>query len=324
MPAPAVRVTVIGTRRADLVLPGAVPVAELLPVLACEVLEPEERYAGCRVMLPDGRMLVPDAGVVAQGVRDGAVLSLVAGVDPPVPPRYDNAAEAMAEAVARDGATWSPGAGTALAMAALCALVVVVAVAARIAGDRLATVFAGMLVAAALAPTVGPTVALASTRTGSHRWDERVDARRIAGDAALARERLLVLHGLSGALVVALAPVAAESGRWGTWLAVAAGVLTALRTRHQHAAAEVLAGLVAGGLGLLGAVATAVFLHPAARTAVALGATALAAVLLAARRRPGAAAWWWGRLGDALETLGVLASLPLFALEAGLVPGVPR
>lgn len=324
MPAPAVRVTVVGTRRADLVLPGAVPVAELLPVLAGEVLEPEERYAGCRVMLPDGRVLVPEDGMVDQGVVDGAVLSLVAGVEPPAPVRYDDAAEAMAEAVGRDVATWRPGAGTTLAAAALAAVVAALAVASFLAAAQVSTVLAGVLVAAGLAPAVGPPLALASTRTGSHRWDERVDARRIADDASVARQRLLVLLGLSGAMVVALAPVAAASGRWGVCLAGATSIITVLRTRRHRGAAEVLVGLVAGGLGLLTTVVTLPVLHPAARMPVALGAGAVAGVLLGIRQRPEVAAWWWGRPGDAAETLATLAQLPLFALASGLVPGVGR
>lgn len=321
MPAPAVRVSVVGTRRADLVLPGAVPVAELLPILAGETLDPEERYAGCRLLLPDGRMLDPEAGVVAQGVRDGAVLSVVAGVEPPPPPAYDDAAEAMTEAVS-DVTGWAPGSGAALAAAGLAILVSALAAATLLAGDRDQTALAGILVAAVLAPPASGTLALTSTRTGTHRWDEPVDARRIAADAALARRRLLMLLGVSGALLVVLAPIAAGSGRWGPPLAVAACAVTALRTRRQRAAADVLIGLVAGGIGLLATAVMVLLVQPAARAPVAISALVGALLLIAVHRRAEAATLWWGRVGDALESLAVLALLPLLALEAGLVPGV--
>jgi len=321
MPQPAVRVSVVGTRRADLVLPGAVPVAELLPALAGEALTPEERYAGCRLLLSDGRALDPAAGIVEQGVRDGAVLSLVAGVEPPSLPRHDVAAEAMAEAVA-DIAVWAPGAGAALAAAGLAGLVTAVATATRLAGDREATVLAGSLVVAAFAPTAGSGLALASTRTGSHRWDERVDAGRIAADAATARRRMLVVLGLSGAAVVALAPLAASSGRSGLGLAMVACAVSALRTRRQRSAAEVLVGLAAGGLGLLATAVAVLTRQPATRTPVAIAALAVALLLGLVRHRPEVAGLWWGRVTDALESVAVLSLLPLLALGAGLVPGL--
>jgi len=60
-PSPAsglVRVTVAsGTRRVDLVLPGAVPVAELVPELARSVglLDATTVYGGYRLVTVDGR-----------------------------------------------------------------------------------------------------------------------------------------------------------------------------------------------------------------------------------------------------------------------------
>ena len=81
-PSPAsglVRVTVAsGTRRVDLVLPGAVPVAELVPELARSVglLDATTVYGGYRLVTVDGRELTSDAG------RDGddpAVLDTLDG-----------------------------------------------------------------------------------------------------------------------------------------------------------------------------------------------------------------------------------------------------
>ncbi|MDE0778983.1 MAG: EsaB/YukD family protein, partial [Nocardioides sp.] len=59
-----VRVTVAsGSRRVDLVLPGAIPVAELVPELARSVglLDSATVYAGYRLVTSDGRRLEGDS-----------------------------------------------------------------------------------------------------------------------------------------------------------------------------------------------------------------------------------------------------------------------
>jgi len=84
-----VRVTVSsGTRRVDLVLPGAVPVAELVPELARSVglLDAATVYGGYRVVTADGRELAGDSGLTIQGIEDGGLLTVVAGADDD-PPR---------------------------------------------------------------------------------------------------------------------------------------------------------------------------------------------------------------------------------------------
>lgn len=101
MPPGLVRVVVASaSRRAELAVPGVVPVAELVPGLARRVglLERSTAYAGYR-LLRGHRELDPSAGLAAQGVRDGAVLSVVAGVDDPVPLVHDDLVEAVAEVV---------------------------------------------------------------------------------------------------------------------------------------------------------------------------------------------------------------------------------
>lgn len=119
-----VRVTVAsGTRRVDLVLPGSVPVAELVPELARSVgvLDAATVYAGYAVITGDGRRLVGDAGLTMQGVEDGGFLTVAPGVDDQPPRVYDDVVEAMADAVERDLRPWEPAAGrrTALTSAAL-------------------------------------------------------------------------------------------------------------------------------------------------------------------------------------------------------------
>jgi hypothetical protein len=84
-----VRVTVMSsTRRADLVVPGAVPVAELVPELARSVglLDATMVYGGYRLVTRQGRVLGPDSGLRAQGIEDGGVLTIGALVEDE-PPR---------------------------------------------------------------------------------------------------------------------------------------------------------------------------------------------------------------------------------------------
>jgi type VII secretion integral membrane protein EccD len=119
-----VRVTVAsGSRRVDLVLPGSIPVAELVPELARSVglLDAATVHGGYRVVTQDGRALVGDAGLTMQGVEDGGLLTVAAGVDDPPPRVYDDVVEAMADVVERDLKPWEPAAGrrTALTAAAL-------------------------------------------------------------------------------------------------------------------------------------------------------------------------------------------------------------
>jgi type VII secretion integral membrane protein EccD len=123
-----VRVTVTsGTRRVDLVLPGAVPVAELVPELARSVglLDAVTVYGGYRLVTQDGRELVSDAGLTIQGVEDGGVITVAAGVDDQPPRVYDDVVEAMTDVVERDLEPWDAAAGrrTALWSAVLLLLV---------------------------------------------------------------------------------------------------------------------------------------------------------------------------------------------------------
>lgn len=116
-----VRVTVTsGTRRVDLVLPGAVPVAELLPELARSVglLDPATVHGGYRVGTAEGRRLVPDTGLILQGVEDGGLLTVTAGVDDPPPRVYDDVVEAMTDVVEHDLQPWQPASGRRTALMA--------------------------------------------------------------------------------------------------------------------------------------------------------------------------------------------------------------
>ncbi|HEY1119728.1 MAG TPA: EsaB/YukD family protein, partial [Acidimicrobiales bacterium] len=116
-----VRVTVAsGSRRVDLVLPGAVPVAELVPELARSVglLDALTVYGGYAVTTAEGRRLAGDLGLLMQGVEDGGLLTVSAGVDEEPPRVYDDVVEAMTDVVERDLRPWSPASGRRTALAA--------------------------------------------------------------------------------------------------------------------------------------------------------------------------------------------------------------
>ncbi len=103
------RVSVVaGQRRADLALPAALPVAELLPELSRSLglLDPQTAYAGYTLRGPEGRALSPESGLAFQGVEDGAVLTLVAGSEEEPPKVYDDIVEAMADAVEAQTLPW--------------------------------------------------------------------------------------------------------------------------------------------------------------------------------------------------------------------------
>ena len=148
-----VRVTVAsGTRRVDLVLPGAVPVAELVPELARSVglLDPGTVYGGYRLVTADGRELATDAGLVIQGVEDGGLITVAAGVDDEPPRVYDDVVEAMTDVVEHDLRPWSPAAGRRTALWAAGLFMSLGAVALLIQRDSLLAGVAAVVVAVAL------------------------------------------------------------------------------------------------------------------------------------------------------------------------------
>jgi type VII secretion integral membrane protein EccD len=147
-----VKVTVTsGTRRVDLVLPAAVPVAELLPELVRSVglLDGSTVYGGYQLVTQEGRQLAPDASLTMQGVEDGGVLTVAAGVDEPAPRVYDDVVEAMTDVVERDLKPWEPAAGRRTAMGAAALLLALGAVALLIQAGSIAAA-AAVVVAVAL------------------------------------------------------------------------------------------------------------------------------------------------------------------------------
>lgn len=148
-----VRVTVASrTRRVDLLLPGSVPVAELLPELARSVglLDSATVYGGYRVVTQDGRLLSGDAGLTLQGVEDGTLLTVAAGAEGELPRVYDDVVEAMADVVERDLKPWDPASGRRTALTAAGLLMALGAVAILVLQQQTFAGVAAALVAAAL------------------------------------------------------------------------------------------------------------------------------------------------------------------------------
>ncbi len=436
-----VRVTVAsGTRRVDLVLPGAVPVAELVPELARSVglLDATTVHGGFEVVTAAGRRLAPDAGLTLQGVEDGGVLTVTAGVDEASPKVYDDVVEAMSDAVEHDLEPWRPAAARRTALVAaglllvlgvaalylqrddllaagaavvtslvLCVVAVVLSraqherdaavAAAWFAGAYAATaglmvssdeavllgeplvaagggamvaglvcliglgegrtlalppVVVGAIAVAAgagvtglgldgamvltvamvvvvLAGSVFPWLALSATGTRAASPDDSagpeppgVDPERVAADARLAHEILLAITTTVGLLLVLVAPIAVSLGAAGTLIAVAASSVIMLRTRQYRTGTEVQAGLVSGILGLVVTAAAVLLAHPDWRATVAVVLAAAGAGLLLATMAPTAPSVRRGRLGDVLETVALLALLPLLVVATGLVDAI--
>lgn len=153
-----VRVSVAsGSRRVDLVLPGAVPVAELVPELARSVglLDPSTVFGGYRLLTQQGRVLASDTGLLAQGVEDGVLLTVAAGVDDVLPRIYDDVVEAMADTVEGELEPWDPASGRRAALTGGAILVGLAALALLLNGDTLlgglvALATAGLLVIAGI------------------------------------------------------------------------------------------------------------------------------------------------------------------------------
>ncbi|GAA1953025.1 hypothetical protein GCM10009798_10270 [Nocardioides panacihumi] len=236
------------------------------------------------------------------------------------------------------GVAWAAGGGAGLATASIAMAglpgrrlrllpVLVVATAAAAVGAALSArsvplgALAGvLLVTAVLTAAAVPWIAVGRIS----RPRGRVDAGRLADEARVARE-LLVGVAVGLAIVqLTVTPVVAAQGPSGIALASCASAFALLRSRHHISAAEVLPGLLAGGLGLLLTAGVALGMHEPWRPIGSLVLAGAGGVLLVA-------AWLVpSRRGDArghglllrpalqaLESACLAALLPLLVLATG-------
>ena len=219
------RVTVAApTRRVDVALPEAVPVAELLPTLlrhAGEGLADEAQdHGGWVLRRADGTLVDPARSLAAQELRDGEVLHLVPRREEWPELDYDDVVDAIARSARERSRSWGStatrrsgisGAAAVLLLAVLTALstgpdwgraggvtlglgvvaLVTSAVLARAVGDAGAAVVFGVL--AMVATAVGAGV----VGLGSSALDQVGPAQVVAGSIALLVVALLVLGVVS-------------------------------------------------------------------------------------------------------------------------------
>ncbi|WP_340539240.1 type VII secretion integral membrane protein EccD [Nocardioides sp. GXZ039] len=449
-----VRVTIAsGTRRVDLVLPGAVPVAELVPELARSVglLDSATVYGGYRLVTAEGRRLAGDSGLTLQGVEDGTVITVTAGIDEPDPPVYDDVVEAMTDVVENELKPWAPAAGRRTALTAATLFLALGAITLFIQDTPLASyataIVAGALVAGAivlsraqgepeaavtvawigvgyaavatlmfveasdsvgsgegaaawgpladlfgiggawvggvvaavgvvcviglgpgrtllipavvvgailgasglvvdgtsidpavllscvltfvvLVGSVFPWLALGATGTTVDQLYSTaditadpadIDPSRVAADARVAHEILVAISATVGILLVIVAPLAVDRGRYGTLLAVVACLVVMFRTRQYRTGSEVLVGLVSGIAGLVVVALSVLVRWPDWHPTIAVVLAGTGAVLLALTLLPSGPSVRRGRFGDLVETISLLAMLPLLVLAIGVV-----
>ncbi|WP_168798180.1 type VII secretion integral membrane protein EccD, partial [Nocardioides sp.] len=147
---------------------------------------------------------------------------------------------------------------------------------------------------------------------------EDIEPERVAADARIAHEILLAISGTVGLLLVLVAPLAVSLGVAGTLLAVDACLIVMLRTRQYRTGSEVLVGLVAGIAGLAAAAIAVLALWEHWRPTLAVLLAVAGAVLLAATLVPSTPSVRRGRLGDTLESVALLALVPLLVMAIGL------
>ncbi|ACQ81448.1 protein of unknown function DUF571 [Beutenbergia cavernae DSM 12333] len=235
-----VRVTIAaGDRRLDVGAPGAIPVAELVPGLArgLGLLDPETVYGGYGLVRADGVVLDPDRSLQAQGVEDGAVLSIESGLDQAEQRTYDDVVEAVADAVESEHQAWTSGDAARTAVFASAALLVTGAVLVVAAGLAAVT-------AAAVCGVVAAVLLVAASVVGR------------TGAPSSAPGTLGVVASLYGALAGYLGAGGGAPTGWplawaGAGAVVAAGCgLLALPREREVMAGPLLVGLGAFGIGL--------------------------------------------------------------------------
>jgi hypothetical protein len=179
----------------------------------------------------------------------------------------------------------------------------------------------GFLAAVALAATVVvapglPAVGLALAESG---LAGGARSGELAQTVASGHDVLRSLQGTAGLLALVLIPAIVHTGWAGSLLAMTASVLSILRARHHHSAAEVALGAGFGVAGLTAAAASVLLFRP--EWAGCLGMAAAGVGLLVP-------AWALGcrqasprsaLMLDHAESLLLIALLPLLVVSAGVI-----
>jgi type VII secretion integral membrane protein EccD len=262
-----VRVSVAaGQRTVDLGAPGGVPVAELVPGLArtLGLLDPSTVHGGFRLVRSDGVALDSDRSLQAQGVEDGAVLTMEAAALVKDLRIYDDVVEAVADAVESQYAPWTPKDSALTAVAASAAFLLAGAV--MLLGAEAESAFPPVIAGVGALLVVGAGAVVA--RVGKHDLGARtlvltasvlglvagLTAGRTAptwgwsaaaAGAAMLFVALLGLPALSGGREVCLAP-----GALGFALAVTGTTVAATHTSAGQVLAIVVALVLTAGNGI--------------------------------------------------------------------------
>lgn len=253
-------------RRADVVVPGDVAVAEVLPELLDVFGSGPAPGASWRVRLPDGSAADPERGFAAAGVRDGDRLRIVDDPGPVPAPLVTDVTDALADSV--------PGVGVAdgwVGSVAAVAGTVAMVVAALAMSPTDPVLAAGLLGAFALAAAAGARIAF--RRGGS------------APTVAVLCAQAVVASGVAGSALTGV-PVADAASDWrfpagavpGAALASAVALIVS-PARAAVAAATAAIGAAGAVLAVFSGVA-AVLLAVAGTVPAAAGTLACAAVAL--------------------------------------------
>ncbi|KGN34739.1 hypothetical protein N802_01345 [Knoellia sinensis KCTC 19936] len=226
-----------GTRRADLGIPGSIPVAEVIPDLARElgVLDAHSASMGYRLVRADGQVVEGDRSLAAQGIEDGSVLALESNRahDEKV---YDDVVEAVADLVETQFTPWTAANSAGTAVGAAVVLFLAAAYALFTARDS------GILIAALAGVSalllVGAAAVLAHVRT------------QPAAAVALALTAV-AYAGVAGYAALPGAPLWGEGLLYAGAGVAVAGVLGAVAvTRHRLlVGATAAVGLAMAALG---------------------------------------------------------------------------
>ncbi len=260
-----VRVSVTaGERRLDLGIPGNVPMAEVVPGLAraLGLLDATTAHGGYRLVRADGRPVDSARSLLAEGVDDGAVLTLESGARRAEERVYDDVVEAVSDAVEGQYAPWTPRDSSMSAVWASVALLLAGAVL-LLGADRTSL----------LPPVVAAAAALLTLASGAV-------VGRIGAEPAAGRVLVLlapVLGGVAGLTALAEPP----SWGWPTALAGAGALVVgllgmpALVDHRELSAAPLFAGLA---LAIAGTTIELTDAEPGAVLAVVVAVVATASI----------------------------------------------